>query len=100
MHSDLFVSCCTASSLHNHHSRLPQAARSLPVACIRVPPTAVMQRMQRKFGRLPFMARSPNEADIEAMLRDFNDSDQMLKNVSTHMHCCASTTLAGAHKLS
>lgn len=42
-----------------------------------------MQRMQRKFGRLPFMARTPNEADIEAMLRDFNDSDQMLKSVST-----------------
>ncbi|KAK7181633.1 sh3 domain signaling protein [Paraphaeosphaeria sporulosa] len=40
-----------------------------------------MQRMQRKFGRLPFMARTPNEADIEAMLRDFNDSDQMLKNI-------------------
>ena len=28
------------------------------------------------------MARTPNEADIEAMLRDFNDSDQMLKSVS------------------
>jgi hypothetical protein len=40
-----------------------------------------MQRLQRKVGR--FMPnRSPNEADIEAMLRDFNDSDQMLEKVS------------------
>lgn len=38
-----------------------------------------MQRMQRKFGR--FLPRTPNEADIEAMLRDFNDSDQMLEKV-------------------
>lgn len=37
--------------------------------------------MQRKIGRLPFVPRQPNEADIEAMLRDFNDSDQMLKNI-------------------
>lgn len=38
-----------------------------------------MQRMQRKFGR--FLPRTPNEADIEAMLRDFNDSDRMLEQV-------------------
>lgn len=41
-----------------------------------------MQRIQRRVGRLPFMpGRTPNEADIEAMLRDFNDSDQMLERV-------------------
>ncbi|KAJ4293982.1 hypothetical protein N0V90_007671 [Kalmusia sp. IMI 367209] len=43
-----------------------------------------MQKMQRKFGRLPFMARTPNEADIESMLRDFNDSDQMLEKIETN----------------
>lgn len=51
--------------------------------------TTAMQRMQRKFGRLPFMARTPNEADIEAMLRDFNDSDQMLKSVSCNLSTCS-----------
>ncbi|KAF2641141.1 hypothetical protein P280DRAFT_468807 [Massarina eburnea CBS 473.64] len=41
-----------------------------------------MQRVQRKVGRLPFMStRLPNEADIEAMLRDFTDSDQMLERI-------------------
>ncbi|PVI06402.1 hypothetical protein DM02DRAFT_553075 [Periconia macrospinosa] len=41
-----------------------------------------MQRVQRKVGRLPFLStRLPNEADIEAMLRDFNDSDQMLERI-------------------
>jgi hypothetical protein len=38
-----------------------------------------MQRIQRKVGR--FLPRTPNEADIEAMLSDFNDSDQMLEKV-------------------
>ncbi|KAG9198738.1 hypothetical protein G6514_009688 [Epicoccum nigrum] len=35
-----------------------------------------MQRMQRLTGR--FLPRTPNEADIEAMLRDFNDAEVML----------------------
>jgi hypothetical protein len=30
----------------------------------------VLTLLQRKMGRLPFMTRAPNEADIEAMLRD------------------------------
>ena len=38
-----------------------------------------MQRMQRKFGR--FLPRTPNEADVDAMLRDFHDSEQMLEKV-------------------
>ncbi|KAF1995470.1 hypothetical protein P154DRAFT_526277 [Amniculicola lignicola CBS 123094] len=38
-----------------------------------------MQRLQRRIGR--FMPRTPNEADIEAMLRDFKDSDQMLEKI-------------------
>ncbi|KAF2187368.1 hypothetical protein K469DRAFT_629181 [Zopfia rhizophila CBS 207.26] len=38
-----------------------------------------MQRVQRKFGIL--LPRTPNEADIESMLRDFNDSDQMLAKI-------------------
>ncbi|KAF2742845.1 hypothetical protein M011DRAFT_411751 [Sporormia fimetaria CBS 119925] len=39
-----------------------------------------MQRIQRRVGR--FMPnRTPNEADVEAMLRDFNDSDQMLEKI-------------------
>ncbi|KAF2678217.1 hypothetical protein K458DRAFT_423399 [Lentithecium fluviatile CBS 122367] len=42
-----------------------------------------MQRMQRKMGRLPFMTRAPNEADIEAMLRDFNDSNEMLERIES-----------------
>lgn len=47
-----------------------------------------MQRIQRKVGR--FMPnRTPNEADIDAMLRDFNDSDQMLLQVRAS-HCCLS----------
>lgn len=40
-----------------------------------------MQRAQRTFGRLPFLKRTPNEADVEAMLNDFNDSEQMLEKV-------------------
>jgi amphiphysin len=39
-----------------------------------------MQRAQRTFGR--FLKRSPNEADVEAMLTDFNDSESMLTKVS------------------
>jgi len=39
-----------------------------------------MQRAQRTFGR--FLKRSPNEADVEAMLTDFNDSENMLEKVS------------------
>jgi hypothetical protein len=39
-----------------------------------------MQRIQRKMGRI-VPHRSPNEADIDAMLSDFNDSDQMLEKV-------------------
>lgn len=39
-----------------------------------------MQRAQRTFGR--FLKRSPNEADVEAMLTDFNDSESMLEKVS------------------
>jgi hypothetical protein len=39
-----------------------------------------MQRMQRLTGR--FMTnRVPNEADVEAMLKDFNDSKTMLEKV-------------------
>jgi RimJ/RimL family protein N-acetyltransferase len=38
-----------------------------------------MQRMQRITGR--FMPRTPNEADVEAMLKDFNDSKAMLEKV-------------------
>lgn len=52
-----------------------------------------MQKMQRKFGRLPFMARTPNEADIESMLRDFTDSDQMLEKVSRR--CLSSVVTFG-----
>ena len=39
-----------------------------------------MQRVQRKIGRY-MPNRAPNEADIESMLRDFNDSDAMLEKV-------------------
>ena len=42
-------------------------------------PAATMQRMQRLTGR--FLTRTPNEADIEAMLRDFNDAEVMLTKV-------------------
>ncbi|KAH7408795.1 hypothetical protein DE146DRAFT_388532 [Phaeosphaeria sp. MPI-PUGE-AT-0046c] len=35
-----------------------------------------MQRAQRTFGR--FLKRAPNEADVEAMLTDFTESEQML----------------------
>jgi len=59
-----------------------------------------MQRMQRKFGRLPFMPRTPNEADIEAMLRDFNDSDQMLEKVSRLPRTCSSVLSTFAFLLS
>jgi hypothetical protein len=38
-----------------------------------------MQRAQRTFGR--FLKRAPNEADVEAMLTDFTDSEQMLEKV-------------------
>jgi hypothetical protein len=38
-----------------------------------------MQRMQRITGR--FMPRTPNEADIEAMLNDFKDAEVMLEKV-------------------
>jgi amphiphysin len=38
-----------------------------------------MQRVQRKLGR--FLPRTPNEADVEGMLRDFTDSDKMLEKV-------------------
>lgn len=38
-----------------------------------------MQRMQRITGR--FLTRTPNEADVEAMLHDFNDSKAMLEKV-------------------
>jgi hypothetical protein len=38
-----------------------------------------MQRMQRLTGR--FLTRTPNEADVEAMLKDFNDSKTMLEKV-------------------
>lgn len=38
-----------------------------------------MQRAQRTFGR--FLKRTPNEADVEAMLHDFNDSESMLEKV-------------------
>ncbi|KAJ4363445.1 hypothetical protein N0V83_009738 [Neocucurbitaria cava] len=38
-----------------------------------------MQRMQRITGR--FLTRTPNEADVEAMLQDFNDSKTMLEKL-------------------
>ncbi|KAF2715535.1 hypothetical protein K504DRAFT_367505 [Pleomassaria siparia CBS 279.74] len=38
-----------------------------------------MQRVQRLTGR--FMTRTPNEADVEGMLRDFADSDKMLEKI-------------------
>jgi hypothetical protein len=38
-----------------------------------------MQRAQRTFGR--FLKRTPNEADVDAMLSDFNDSESMLEKV-------------------
>ncbi|KAF1942792.1 hypothetical protein EJ02DRAFT_453884 [Clathrospora elynae] len=38
-----------------------------------------MQRMQRITGR--FLTRAPNEADVEAMLHDFNDSKAMLEKL-------------------
>ncbi|ORY05162.1 hypothetical protein BCR34DRAFT_572174 [Clohesyomyces aquaticus] len=40
-----------------------------------------MQRIQRKLG--VFLPRVPNEADIESMLSDFNDSDQMLEKIES-----------------
>jgi hypothetical protein len=42
-------------------------------------PSRTMQRMQRITGR--FMPRTPNEADIEAMLNDFKDAEVMLEKV-------------------
>lgn len=51
-----------------------------------------MQRMQRLTGR--FLPRTPNEADIEAMLRDFKDAETMLTKVSSlqlvHSKCSVS----------
>ncbi|KAF2028201.1 hypothetical protein EK21DRAFT_70311 [Setomelanomma holmii] len=38
-----------------------------------------MQRAQRTFGR--FLKRTPNEADVESMLSDFNDSESMLEKL-------------------
>jgi hypothetical protein len=38
-----------------------------------------MQRMQRITGR--FLTRTPNEADVEAMLKDFDDSKVMLEKL-------------------
>ncbi|EDU42618.1 SH3 domain signaling protein [Pyrenophora tritici-repentis] len=38
-----------------------------------------MQRMQRITGR--FLPRTPNEADVEAMLKDFSDSQVMLEKL-------------------
>ncbi|CAN9260813.1 unnamed protein product [Alternaria sp. RS040] len=38
-----------------------------------------MQRMQRITGR--FLTRTPNEADVESMLKDFNDSKTMLEKL-------------------
>ncbi|KAF2732083.1 hypothetical protein EJ04DRAFT_554292 [Polyplosphaeria fusca] len=44
-----------------------------------------MQSMQRKFGRVPFLpSRTPNEADVEEMLRDFTDSQKMLEDIEKH----------------
>jgi hypothetical protein len=45
-----------------------------------------MQRMQRITGR--FMPRTPNEADIEAMLNDFKDAEVMLEKVRSLPACC------------
>lgn len=38
-----------------------------------------MQRVQRITGR--FLTRTPNEADVDAMLKDFEDSKVMLEKV-------------------
>ena len=38
-----------------------------------------MQRVQRKFGT--FLPRTANDADIAAMLREFEEADQMLSKV-------------------
>jgi hypothetical protein len=46
-----------------------------------------MQRMQRITGR--FMPRTPNEADIEAMLNDFKDAEVMLEKVRSLLACCS-----------
>lgn len=43
-----------------------------------------MQRAQRTFGR--FLKRTPNEADVEAMLSDFNDSESMLEKVCRSLY--------------
>jgi hypothetical protein len=48
-----------------------------------------MQRAQRTFGR--FLKRAPNEADVEAMLTDFTDSESMLEKV-----CRAARRIAAA----
>jgi hypothetical protein len=49
-----------------------------------------MQRMQRITGR--FLTRTPNEADVEAMLHDFSDSQAMLEKVRllpfVNSRCC------------
>lgn len=49
-----------------------------------------MQRVQRKFGT--FLPRTANDADIAAMLREFEEADQMLSKVcvtsiSPYLHC-------------
>lgn len=44
-----------------------------------------MQRMQRITGR--FLTRTPNEADVEAMLKDFEDSKVMLEKVRSIVAC-------------
>lgn len=46
-----------------------------------------MQRMQRITGR--FLTRTPNEADVEAMLKDFDDSKVMLEKVRVLSRCVA-----------
>lgn len=46
-----------------------------------------MQRMQRFTGR--FLTRTPNEADVEAMLKDFNDSKVMLEKVRRAAVACS-----------
>ncbi len=43
-----------------------------------------MQRMQRITGR--FLTRTPNEADVGAMLQDFTDSKTMLEKVRRLLH--------------
>jgi len=53
-----------------------------------------MQRMQRITGR--FMTRTPNEADVEAMLKDFDDSKMMLEKVRSMVTVACSFRLSAA----